>query len=175
MVQSRRRGIQGPDPRDLRARRQPLLRHLAAVGRRGDRSGATPRRARPRARRGARSADPADAEVRRVQDVSPAAAKLSPFSRLVLWLLLALYRRQHWEIAGHPPAVRKFVVIGAPHTSNWDFVVFLGVTRALGIRARFLGKHTLFRWPLARFMREMGGIPVNRRAPGGNYVDQVVA
>jgi 1-acyl-sn-glycerol-3-phosphate acyltransferase len=107
--------------------------------------------------------------------VSATAAKLSPFSRLVLWLLLALYRRQHWHVAGGPPAARKFVVIGAPHTSNWDFVVFLGATRELGIRARFLGKHTLFRWPLARFMREIGGIAVNRRARGGNYVEQVVA
>lgn len=103
------------------------------------------------------------------------AAKLSPFSRLVLWLLLALYRRQHWTIEGQAPAEAKFVVIGAPHTSNWDFVVFLGATRELGIRARFLGKHTLFRWPLARFMREMGGIAIDRRAAGGNYVEQVVA
>jgi 1-acyl-sn-glycerol-3-phosphate acyltransferase len=76
-------------------------------------------------------------------------------------------------VLGQAPALRKFVVIGAPHTTNWDFVFFLGATHDLGIRASFLGKHTLFRWPLGRFMRDMGGIPVDRKARGGNYVEQV--
>ncbi len=94
-------------------------------------------------------------------------------SRLVLRLLLALYRWKGLTVQGHPPTLRKFVVIGAPHTTNWDFVFFLGATHDLGIRASFLGKHTLFRWPLGRFMRDMGGIPVDRKARGGNYVEQV--
>lgn len=59
------------------------------------------------------------------------------------------------------------VAIVAPHTSNWDFVVGIFAVFALGIRVRFLGKHTLFNPWLGGFMRWCGGIPVNREAPQG--------
>lgn len=72
------------------------------------------------------------------------------------------------------PAERKFVIIGAPHTSNWDFVVFLAATDKLGVRPSFIGKHTLFRGPLRRLMFDMGGIPIDRTRRA-HYVDQVVA
>lgn len=95
-------------------------------------------------------------------------------SRLVRGLLIALYKLRGWHIDGRPPAVKKFILVGAPHTSNWDFAVFLGATDELGIRASYLGKHSLFRWPLRRFMLDMGGIPVDR-SKRSNYVEQVVA
>ena len=79
-----------------------------------------------------------------------------------------------WRIDGRPPAAKKFVLVGAPHTSNWDFPVFLGAVDQLGIQPSYLGKHSLFRWPLKRFMRDMGGIPVDR-SKRANYVEQVVA
>ena len=66
------------------------------------------------------------------------------------------------------------MLVGAPHTSNWDFAVFVGAVDELGIRPSYLGKHSLFRWPLKRFMLDMGGIPVDR-SKSANYVDQVVA
>jgi 1-acyl-sn-glycerol-3-phosphate acyltransferase len=59
------------------------------------------------------------------------------------------------------------VAIVAPHTSNWDFVVGILAVFAIGIRVRFLGKHTLFKGPLGAFMRWCGGMPVNREAPQG--------
>jgi 1-acyl-sn-glycerol-3-phosphate acyltransferase len=53
--------------------------------------------------------------------------------------------------------------MGAPHTSNWDFLVFVGAMETLGIQAAYIGKASLFRWgPMARFMRGLGGIPVER-------------
>lgn len=104
----------------------------------------------------------------------PALAAPSLSSRLVRGLLVALYRLRGWHIDGRPPAVKKFILVGAPHTSNWDFAVFLGATDELGIRASYLGKHSLFRWPLKRFMLDMGGIPVDR-SKRSNYVEQVVA
>lgn len=97
----------------------------------------------------------------------------SPLSRLAGRVLLALYRWKGWRIDGDHPGVDKFVITGAPHTSNWDFVFFVGATHQLGIRPGFMGKHTLFRWPLERFMRDMGGIAVDRSRRGSNYVDQV--
>ena len=63
--------------------------------------------------------------------------------------------------------------MGAPHTSNWDFVFFAGAVEQLGISPSFIGKHTLFRWPLKRFMYDMGGMPVDRSRPGG-YVRSVI-
>lgn len=94
-------------------------------------------------------------------------------SRLVKWVLLGLYRWKGWQLAIAGPVPRRCIILGAPHTSNWDFVFFLGATHQLGIRPSFMGKHTLFRWPLTRFMFDMGGLPVNRKA-GGNYVDAVI-
>lgn len=89
--------------------------------------------------------------------------------RLLLWL----YRIKGWHIGGHAPAERKYIIVGAPHTTNWDFVFFAGGVRELGIRPSFIGKHSLFRWPLRRFMFDMGGMPVDRSKPGG-YVRSVI-
>lgn len=91
-------------------------------------------------------------------------------SRMARASLLALYRRHGWRAEGVIPSPRKFVIIAAPHTSNWDFLYFLGLTQELGINAHFMGKKELFRWPLKRFMMDMGGIPVDR-SRSGNYVE----
>ena len=60
------------------------------------------------------------------------------------------------------PNEPKFVVIVVPHTSNWDFTLGVAALFALGFRVSFLGKHTLFKWPLGAFMRWLGGIAVER-------------
>ena len=98
---------------------------------------------------------------------------LGPASRSVLWLLLQWYRRSGWTAHGTLPATSKFVIIGASHTSNWDFLVFLGTVYAVGRRVRFIGKQSLFRGPLGRFMRALGGVPVDRRARQ-DLVSQIV-
>jgi 1-acyl-sn-glycerol-3-phosphate acyltransferase len=67
-----------------------------------------------------------------------------------------------WRIEGEIPNVPKLVIIVAPHTSNWDFVIGVAAKLALGLRVLFLGKNTLFRFPLGIFMRALGGIPVDR-------------
>ncbi|MEO7787002.1 MAG: lysophospholipid acyltransferase family protein [Sphingomicrobium sp.] len=89
-------------------------------------------------------------------------------------IFISLYRLHGWHFAGTRPAARKFVLVGAPHTSNWDFAAFLGATHQLGIAPGFMGKHSLFRWPMRRFMTDMGGIPVDR-SKRTNYVEQMVA
>lgn len=95
-------------------------------------------------------------------------------SRLVKAFLLALYGWKGWRITAATPIPRRCVILGAPHTTNWDFVFFLGATAKLGIKPSFVGKLSLFRWPLTRFMYDMGGIPIDRSARDRNYVDQVV-
>ncbi len=77
-----------------------------------------------------------------------------------LWLALF-----GWEVEGDAHAFRKYVVVAAPHTSNWDFPFMLAASYVLGVRASWVGKHTLFAPPWGWFFRGLGGIPVDRRAP----------
>jgi 1-acyl-sn-glycerol-3-phosphate acyltransferase len=100
--------------------------------------------------------------------------RLSPVARAVRRWLLGWFDRGGWDVEGIAPPVPKFVVMGAPHTSNWDFLVFLGTFERFGIRPRFIGKHSLFRWPAGNFMRALGGVPVDRSARG-DMVAQMVA
>ena len=86
----------------------------------------------------------------------------------------ALLSAGRWRIEGDFPPAPKMVAIVTPHTSNWDFIVGILAVFAIGIRARFIGKHTLFGGPLGWLMRWFGGIPVNREAPQG-MVPQAVA
>lgn len=72
-----------------------------------------------------------------------------------------------WEDFGAPPDIPKFVLIAAPHTSNWDFPFMLAFAWVHGIRLGWLGKHTLFRPPFGWFFRATGGVAVDRRAPQG--------
>ncbi len=67
-----------------------------------------------------------------------------------------------WRLVGAPPATRHYVVIAAPHTSNWDFPLTLLMAWAAGMDIRWLGKHTLFRGPMGPIMRALGGVPVRR-------------
>jgi 1-acyl-sn-glycerol-3-phosphate acyltransferase len=71
-----------------------------------------------------------------------------------------------WRIDWAPPPGPRCVVIVYPHTSNWDFPVGYLAKLAIGLRAHWMGKDALFRWPVAGLLRRMGGIPVNRSAPG---------
>jgi 1-acyl-sn-glycerol-3-phosphate acyltransferase len=74
-----------------------------------------------------------------------------------MWLL-------GWRLEGEIPNLSKFVIIVAPHTSNWDFPVGASAKLALRLDATFLGKDSLFRFPLGVIMRALGGIPVDRSA-----------
>jgi 1-acyl-sn-glycerol-3-phosphate acyltransferase len=72
-----------------------------------------------------------------------------------------------WRIEGEVPDVPKAVAIGAPHTAAADAFLGLWGMLALGIRLRWLGKHTIFRGPLGTVLRVLGGIAVDRSTPGG--------
>lgn len=69
-----------------------------------------------------------------------------------------------WTVHYDDPLTRRYVLIVAPHTSNWDFPLGLLVNWALGLDAHWIGKHTLFRGPLGPLFRYLGGIPVDRKA-----------
>src|SRR5687767_236593 len=69
-----------------------------------------------------------------------------------------------WRVEGQIPNVPKLVIIAAPHTSNWDFVVGIATKLALGLRVLWFGKDSLFRAPLGPVMRALGGMPVDRHS-----------
>lgn len=83
------------------------------------------------------------------------------------------YRQQGWSEVNANPGLRKCVIIAAPHTSNWDFVYFLGAADALDLPLSFMGKKQLFRWPFGAALRELGGIAIDR-STSKNYVQTMV-
>jgi 1-acyl-sn-glycerol-3-phosphate acyltransferase len=93
-------------------------------------------------------------------------------SRITKTVVLRLFRMKGWTILGQAPAAPKFVIAGAPHTSNWDFIFFIGAVNQLGLKPSFMGKVSLFKGPLKRFMYDMGGLPVDRSKRNNNYVEQ---
>ena len=82
-------------------------------------------------------------------------------------LARAILRLAGWRIDGALPSLPRFVLIVAPHTSNWDFIVGILAMFALDLRASWLGKHTIFRFPLGPILRWMGGEPIDRSAAKG--------
>lgn len=107
--------------------------------------------------------------MRRFPELPPSLPRRgNPLTKALGRTLLAL---AGWRVEGELPDRRKLVAIVAPHTSNWDFVVGILVVFALGLRVRFLGKHTLFRPPLGWLMRWLGGTPVVRDTPQGAVND----
>lgn len=89
-------------------------------------------------------------------------------------LASCFWAASRWKLRLEPlPDEGVGILIGAPHTSNWDFILMLAITWRAGVSAKFLGKHTLFRGPFGPLMRVLGGIPVDRRDPRG-LVDDIV-
>ena len=85
-----------------------------------------------------------------------------PFGILGLWLM-------GWRIEGNFPSHRKFVVIVAPHTSNWDFVVGILTYFALSLDANWMAKHTALKGPWGPLGRYLGAVAVDR-SQAGNVV-----
>jgi 1-acyl-sn-glycerol-3-phosphate acyltransferase len=96
---------------------------------------------------------------------------VSASSRLAGWIL----RRWGWTLVGQKPAAPRYVLVAAPHSSNWDAVVMLLVARAFGVRLGWLGKAEAFRGPLGPLMRALGGIAVDRSAAHGLVPDTAQA
>ena len=72
-----------------------------------------------------------------------------------------------WRSVFVAPPAPKGIIVVYPHTSNWDFIVGVLFKFAVGLPAHWMGKDSLFRWPLRRLFQRMGGIPINRRERTG--------
>jgi 1-acyl-sn-glycerol-3-phosphate acyltransferase len=89
------------------------------------------------------------------------------------YIALFWMRVAGWRVDGNLPPLPKFILIGAPHTSNWDFVLFLGIIFTLRANVRFMGKAEIFRGPFGWFFHYCGGVPVDRKKSTG-LVEQMV-
>jgi len=98
----------------------------------------------------------------------------SKLSKFIRWALLRIYKRAGWKVVGKLPKERRFVLVAAPHTSNWDFLYFAGLTADLGFQPHFMAKKSLFRWPWKNFLLDLGGVPINR-SKNSNIVEQMAA
>ncbi|GAA3627143.1 1-acyl-sn-glycerol-3-phosphate acyltransferase [Microbacterium awajiense] len=88
-------------------------------------------------------------------------------------LARAYWAVSRWTLVSEPAPPRPTVLLGVPHTSNWDFVLMLAIAWRLGMKVRWLGKASLFRGWRRSIMRGLGGIPVDRADPA-RVVGEVV-
>ena len=78
------------------------------------------------------------------------------------WSCKNLLKISGWTLDKTNPPVTNCVVIAAPHTSNWDFILMLLFAGAFGLKISWMGKSNLFIKPFGYFLRLMGGISINR-------------
>jgi len=85
-------------------------------------------------------------------------------NRLTRWMGRTLLGLMGWKLIGTFPDVKKMIVVGAPHTSNWDLFLALGTMMALSAKFSWIMKKEAFFWPVAGIWRALGGIPIDRKA-----------
>lgn len=109
-----------------------------------------------------------------VLPLPPNAPRVRP-NRLTRWIGRSVLRLGGWRMVGAFPDIPKLVLIGAPHSSNWDGVWGFAAKAAMGLDIKVLGKDSLFKVPLlGALLRYLGVIPVDRNAAHG-VVEQAAA
>ena len=91
----------------------------------------------------------------------------------IRWLSIFLLKIFGWRTEGTLPDIPKFVMIAAPHTSNWDFPIMMFIAFKLKGKLYWMGKDTIFREPFNGLFKWLGGIPINR-SRSNNVVGQMV-
>ncbi len=92
-------------------------------------------------------------------------------SQISQWIGRAVLKSMGWKVAGSIPNEKRILIVAAPHTSNWDFVIGMGALLGLNAKIRWIGKHTLFKPGISWFFRWLGGIPVNLKNPASLIED----
>ena len=87
-------------------------------------------------------------------------------AQCMMWLL-------GWRVESEISLPAKCIVVGHPHTSTWDFPLFVFTVWILQIDMKWVGKQSLFQGPFGWLFRSLGGLPVDRSG-GQNTVESVV-
>lgn len=119
----------------------------------------------------AQEPDAADASIDMVLPLPPNAprVKANAFAR---WFGRTLLRLGGWRMQGRFPDIPKLVMLGAPHSSNWDGIWAFAAIMAMGLDVNIVAKRELFRWPLGPLLRKLGVIEIDRKAAQG-VVEQI--
>ncbi len=96
-------------------------------------------------------------------------------NRFFRWLGRTAYRLMGWKLIGRFPEDDRYIMVFAPHTSNWDFIIGIFAMLGLDLRCNWLAKISLFKPPFGGIMKWLGGIPVDRKNPGTMAEDTAVA
>jgi 1-acyl-sn-glycerol-3-phosphate acyltransferase len=98
------------------------------------------------------------------------------WGRVFQWLGKIVLGSLGWQIIGSIPNEERILIVAAPHTSNWDFIIAIATLFALNVNVKWLGKDSLFITGIAWLFKWLGGIPVNRKNPSSliEYVVQTV-
>lgn len=95
------------------------------------------------------------------------------FASIFEFLCIRWFRAKGWTISQRfPPELKKYVLVVAPHTSNWDFVVGVAARKLLGLNVKYVAKKELFFWPIGGTLKRLGGFPVDR-SKKTSFVDQI--
>jgi 1-acyl-sn-glycerol-3-phosphate acyltransferase len=81
---------------------------------------------------------------------------------LTRWFALMIYRFSGWKVEGEKPLIPKYVIIAAPHTSNWDFLYVICLAFIFKVKPLIMMKKSWFFWPLGYGFRWMGAMPIDR-------------
>ena len=84
------------------------------------------------------------------------------------WLAKLIYFKiLGWKVVGNTNfsknSIKKAVLISAPHTHNFDFIIGLLLRKVVDLKSNYLGKKELFVWPIGYYFRAVGGVPVDRK------------
>lgn len=94
-----------------------------------------------------------------------------------MWAALSsfiLFKLWGWKVVGDfPRHLKKYIIVVAPHTSNWDFPFGIFLRTIRNVDVKFIAKSSLFRPPFGRLFTTLGGYPVDR-SKNNNFVDAVV-
>ncbi|NNE57609.1 MAG: glycerol acyltransferase [Hellea sp.] len=88
------------------------------------------------------------------------------------WLGSAILKMIGWKVVGQLPNEKKAIIVGMPHTSNWDLIIAMSSMLHVGLKFNWVMKKEAFFWPLGPLWKSMGGIPINR-SKKSNITDQI--
>ena len=83
---------------------------------------------------------------------------------LTRWIGDIILNSMGWTLHGELPNLKKAIIIGGPHTSNWDLFLALGSMLSIGMKFSWMMKKEPFIWPLGSLWKALGGIPIDRKA-----------
>ena len=83
---------------------------------------------------------------------------------LTRWIGDVILKSMGWTLHGELPDLKKAIIIGGPHTSNWDLPLAMGSMLSVGLKFSWMMKKEAFIWPLGRLWKALGGIPIDRKA-----------